>query len=286
VARAPELVETHMSWVYLTPRHAYKVKKPLQLAYVDNRTAPRRKASCEKELRLGARLAPGVYEQLRAVVRGGEIVDWLVVMRRLPADRMLPAMLAHGDATLDHADALADVLAEFYTHAPRTAETGDGYVARLRELVRLDGVELAVRGGPGLAARVLRAIDREAAALAARVGRVVDGHGDLRPEHVCLEPPLVIDPLELDDLRMIDAASELAYFALECERLDASWFGQRVFARYCHRTGDSIAPAVLAIYRAQHALARALIALRHMDDGPSDPARWRTRAADYLARAS
>ena len=149
-----------------------------------------------------------------------------------------------------------------------------------------DGVELAVRGGPGLAARVLRAIDREAAALAARVGRVVDGHGDLRPEHVCLEPPLVIDPLELDDLRMIDAASELAFFALECERLDASWFGQRVFARYCHRTGDSIAPAVLAIYRAQHALARALIALRHMDDGPSDPARWRTRAADYLARAS
>jgi aminoglycoside phosphotransferase family enzyme len=138
---------------------------------------------------------------------------------------------------------------------------------------------------------VLAGIEREAGTLAARIaaGRVVDAHGDLRPEHVCLEtPPVVIDPLEFDDdLRTLDAASELAFFALECERLGASWFADRVLARCADGTGDRVPAALIALYRAQHALTRALIALRHVDDAePSNQPRWRAKSADYLARAT
>jgi aminoglycoside phosphotransferase family enzyme len=277
-----ERVETHMSEVLLTARHAFKRKKPVQLAYVDYRTAALREASCAKELRLGKRLAAGVYENVVHVAS-----EPFIVMRRLPADRMLPAMLARGQATEDHAVALADRLVDFYAHAPRASWTGAAYVHHLRALVRADAAELVARGGPrGPAGHVLAAIERRSRDLASRARYVVDAHGDLRPEHVCLEtPPVVIDPLEIDDLRLLDPASELAFFSLECGRLGAAWFGERVLVRYSERSGDVPPAVVLEVYTAQHALARALIALRHIDDG-RDAQGWRARAADYLARAS
>jgi aminoglycoside phosphotransferase family enzyme len=299
-----DVIETHMSWVFLTERRAFKLKKPIHLPYVDYRTIERRRQSCEKELRLGRRLAPNVYEAVVPLVAtpsglaiggSGEIVDWILVMRRLDAERMLPQMLRRGAATAPHADAVGDVLAMFYVEASRAEWDGPEYRRRLREIVVSVSGELVERGAAratvdAIAARELAGIDREAAALDARVaqGRVVDAHGDLRPEHVCLEsPPVIIDPLEFDDdLRTLDAASELAFFALECERLGAGWFADRVWARYSERTGDRPPAAIVELYRGQHALTRALIALRHVEDAePALHPRWRAKAADYLSRA-
>jgi aminoglycoside phosphotransferase family enzyme len=299
-----EVIETHMSWVFLTELHAFKLKKPVHLPYVDYRTIERRRRSCDNELRLGRRLASNVYDAVVPLVAtaggfafggAGEIVDWLVVMRRLPRDRMLPEMLARGAATVIDADALGDLLGGFYREAPRASWDGAEYRRRLRELVVAVAGELVERGASrDTVGRIVRhqlaGIDREAGALDARVaeGRVVDAHGDLRPEHVCLEtPPVVIDPLEFDDdLRTLDAASELAFFALECERIDATWFADRVVARYAERSGDRVAASLVGLYRGQHALTRALIALRRLDDAePDGRPRWRRKADDYLARA-
>jgi len=298
-----ETIETHMSWVFLTEQRAFKLKKPIRLAYLDHSTVERRRHSCERELHLGRRLAATVYDAVvplvatphgLAVGGQGEVVDWLVAMRRLPTARMLPPMLEHNVATLADADAVGDVLAAFYREAPRTVWSGAEYRRRLRDLVVGTADELARRQAPraqldAVVTTLLAAIEREAYALEARVvdGRVVDAHGDLRPEHVCLEtPPVVIDPLEFDDeLRMLDAASELAFFALECERLRAPWFGGRVFARYLERARDRVPPALVALYRGQHALTRALIALRRLDDAsPADRTRWSSKALDYLSR--
>lgn len=300
-----EVIETHMSWVFLTARHAFKLKKLVHLPFVDYRTIERRRQSCDNELRLGRRLAADVYDAVVPLVAKpgglaiggvGDIVDWLVVMRRLPRDRMLPEMLAEGEATGAHADALGDLLARFYRAAPRASWNAVEYRRRMRELVISGGGELVERGASRRAVgRIveceLTAIERQASALDARIagGHVVDAHGDLRPEHVCLEtPPVVIDPLEFDDdLRTLDAASELAFFALECERLGASWFAERVLARYLERSGDRVPAPLLALYRGQHALTRALIALRHVDDAePSEQWRWHARAEDYIARAT
>lgn len=319
-----EIIETHMSWVFLTEQRAFKLKKPVHLPFVDFRTIERRRETCQNELRLGRRLAASVYEAVVPLVatpaglligtarelasdrstapggteRGGagEIVDWLVVMRRLPRDRMLPQMLARGEASGTHADALGELLARFYRSATRTSWDAVEYRVRLREQVVSVGGELVERGASrATVGRIvhdeLTSIEREAAALVARIagGHVIDAHGDLRPEHVCLEtPPVVIDPLEFDDgLRMLDAASELAFFALECERLGASWFAERVLARYVECSGDCVPPPLFALYRGQHALTRAVIALRHVDDvEPDEQPRWRSKADDYLARAT
>jgi aminoglycoside phosphotransferase family enzyme len=299
-----DVVETHMSWVFLTERHAFKLKKPVRLPFIDYRTIERRRQSCDNELRLGRRLGVNVYEaavplvakpQGLAIGGAGEIVDWLVVMRRLPRDRMLPQMLARGDATIADANAVGDLLASFYKSARRAHWDGADYRRRLRELVVAAAGELVELGASRDAVgRIVRnelaAIEHDASVLDARItdGRVIDAHGDLRPEHVCLEtPPVVIDPLEFDeDLRTLDAVSELAFFALECERLGATWFGERVFARYAERSGDRVSASLVALYRGQHALTRALIALRHVDDaGAADQPSWRAKADDYLARA-
>ena len=299
-----EVIETHMSWVFLTVRRVFKLKKPVRMPYVDYRSIERRQRYCEKELDLGRRLAASVYLEVVPLVAGasglslggdGEIVDWLVVMRRLDAEHMLPRMLARGAATVVHADAIADLLVAFYDRTRRAAWNAEQYRDRLRGLIVAVAGELVARGAAcDEVAQVARAqfsvIEHHAGALAARIDahRVVDCHGDLRPEHVCLEtPPVVIDPLEFDpDLRMMDVGSELAFLALECDRLGAAWFGERVLAHYVERSGDRVPPRLLAFYRTQHALTRALIALRHLDDVPvPERARWRTKAGDYLARA-
>jgi aminoglycoside phosphotransferase family enzyme len=299
-----ECIETHMAWVFLTERRAWKLKKPVRLPYLDHSTVERRRHSCLEEVRLGRRLAATVYLHVVPLVAAasglaidgdGEIVDWLVVMRRLPAERMLPRMLSRGAATFGDADAIGDLLAGFYRDAARAPWDGADYRHRLRKTIAASAGELIARGASrswieAIERAQFAVIEHEARALEARIagGRVVDAHGDLRPEHVCLEaPPVVIDPLEFDDeLRMLDAASELAFFALECERLGATWFGDRVIARYAVRSGDRVPAPVAALYRGQHALTRALIALRHIDDAPPDAQpRWRKKAGEYLAQA-
>lgn len=299
-----EVIETHMSWVFLTERRVFKLKKPVRMPFVDYRTIERRRRYCEEELDLGRRLAASVYLDVVPLVAGprglslggdGEIVDWLVVMRRLDAELMVPQMLARGAATFVHADAIAEVLVAFYDRTRRATWNAEQYRDRLRSLIFNVAGELVARGAPcdevGQVARAqLATIELHAGALAARIDarRVVDCHGDLRPEHVCLEmPPVAIDPLEFDpELRMMDVGSELSFLALECDRLGAAWFGERVIAHYIERSGDRVPARLIAFYRTQHALTRALIALRHLDDARApDQARWRTKAGDYLARA-
>src|SRR3990170_2390421 len=98
-----ERIETHMSWVFLTDRRAYKLKKPVRTSYLDHQTVEARRHACAEELRLNRRLAADVYLDLVPLtITGdvptlggtGEIVDWLVVMRRLPAERMLSNVIA------------------------------------------------------------------------------------------------------------------------------------------------------------------------------------------------
>nr|MBP8296428.1 hypothetical protein [Burkholderiales bacterium] len=118
-----------------------------------------------------------------------------------------------------------------------------------------------------------------------RAGRIVEGHGDLRPEHVCLRPLLaIIDCLEFSrELRILDAADELAYLALECERLGAAWAGGALFEAYTHVTGDAPDPALIHFHQSFRACLRAKIALWHLKEVRfrSSP-KWKQLALEYL----
>ncbi|MDX1631027.1 MAG: hypothetical protein R3234_04160 [Thermoanaerobaculia bacterium] len=299
--------ETHMAWVALTDHHAWKMKKPTRTRSLDFSTLEARREDCRQELRLNRRLAPDVYLDVVPLARNengdlrledeGTVVEWVVKMRRLAEDRMLDARIRRGETRREEVDRLAELLSGFYTGAEPEPVTPEAYRSKLRrsleechdELLRPVFAMERDRVVP-LIRKLLDFVQRKPELFDHRVlaGRVVEAHGDLRPEHVCLEdPPVVIDCLEFDrSLRILDAASDLSFLALECERLGSPWVGERIFEQYEERTGDRIPGSLLAFYRAQHCCLRAQVALWHLDDEEAeDREHWRTRAEEYLEAA-
>ena len=297
-----------MSWVFLTPRDAYKLKKPVRFPYLDFATLAARRHYCRAELRLNRRLAPAVYLGLRRLALGqdgrlrvdgtGRTVDWLVHMRRLPAARSLERKIKTGRVRPDEARAAADVLAAFFAArrpAPVRPAVYVGHFVREVKATRTDLLRPRYGAEPATVERtvdaLLKFLDRRSAILRRRVamGRIVEGHGDLRPEHVYLiDPPAVIDCLEFDRrLRILDPADELAYLAMECDRLGAPAVGRAILGHALARLGDRPPVSLVAFYKAYRALLRARIAAWHLDDqSVRSPAKWRRRTRTYLRLAA
>jgi aminoglycoside phosphotransferase family enzyme len=299
-------IETHMSWVFLTDRHAYKMKKPVRHAFLDFSTLALRRADCDEEIRLNRRLAPDVYLDVVALVvdedgalrvAAGEPVEWLVRMVRLPRERMLDVAMERGEASSDDLARVAAVLASFYRRCERVDLAPEAYAVRLRTEVErcrddLLATEADFDGGVvGVtAAKLLDFLDRRRGLLDERVRgrRVVEGHGDLRPEHVCLLPaPVVIDCLEFNrDLRIADAADELRHLEMECTRLGFEAIGRTLVGAISGALGDAVPAPLAAFYRAARAFTRARLAAWHNVDAPAaDPRKWIRRAHEYLVLA-
>lgn len=302
-----EALETHMSWVFLTDWHAWKLKKPMRREFLDFSTVDARRVNCEAEVRLNRRLAPEVYLAVvplavstdGALVLGGpgRPVDWLVQMRRLPRERMLDAAIASAAVSGADLAAVVRVLAAFYRRARVVPMSPYEYLRRLRSDIEACGHELAALPGAWsgtdastVAATLQRLVDEHEALLSSRVaeGRVLEGHGDLRPEHICLvEPPAVIDCLEFNEsFRVLDVADELAFLALECERLGAAEFGIGLFADCTAALEDRVPAVLLHFYAAGRALLRAKLAAWHLADVPAElHEKWSARAREYLGLA-
>jgi aminoglycoside phosphotransferase family enzyme len=301
-------IETHMSWVFLTETHAYKMKKPVLYPYLDFSTLSAREWNCREEFRLNQRLAPGVYLGVvplcldpSGVVRvegEGDAVEWLVKMRRLPADRMLNRLIEDHALAQEDVRRVAELLVEFYRESTPIAVNEAAYRERIAVSIARNQ-EVLARPEYGLTAALIesvhgtltRLVENQPALFDRRVreGRIVEGHGDLRPEHVCLVPqPIVFDRLEFNrDLRVIDPAEELSFLAMECERLGARFVGETLFAAYTEAAGDAPPQALLDFYMAHRACVRARLAALHTIDAPRATwPKWITAAAAYLQLAA
>jgi aminoglycoside phosphotransferase family enzyme len=144
-----------------------------------------------------------------------------------------------------------------------------------------------VRGAVHALERLDVALARHANLLATRAsqGRLVEGHGDLRMEHVCLlQPPVVIDCLEFNtELRQVDPFEEIAFLGLECSMAGAEWIARRLFSGCVEALADRPPPALMALYTAQRALLRARLAMSHLlDPVPRTPDKWPALAQRYL----
>jgi aminoglycoside phosphotransferase family enzyme len=298
-------VETHMSWVFLADSLAYKLKKPVCYDFLDFSTVEARRQDCEAELRLNRRLAADVYlavVPLRQAADGhlglrgkGRVVDWLVKMRRLPAERMLDNLIRQRKVSQDAICSLARKFAAFYASAVPEPIDAASYRQRLadqideslRELSRPE-FGLPVERVVGLADAQRVFLHEQAALLDARVAqrRIVEGHGDVRPEHVCLLPePVVIDCLEFKrDFRIIDPLDELGgYLALECERLGMPEVGTWLLTSYGIAGDDHWPAPLLHFYQSCRAALRARLAIWHLrDEGCPDPQKWMDVANEYL----
>jgi aminoglycoside phosphotransferase family enzyme len=300
-----ERIETHFSWVFLTGAHVFKLKKPVSNGGADFSPLAARRRNAEEEVRLNRRLAPAVYLGVvpltldpSGLALGGKgvVVDWLVKMVRLPDSRMLDRCIARHSWRTADIHVLGAGLAKFFTTARPVKLEPRAYLDRFRAECRSSRDAFCKTGGPALrqatgdVARRIEAFLDGSAMPARRIedDRIVEGHGDLRPEHICLGSSLrIIDCLEYRAaLRLLDPVDELSFLGMECGRLGAPGIGQILFYQYRRRSGDRPPAMLIDLYRAIGAMIRARIAILHLrEPAVGDPAKWPRRAAEYLAIA-
>jgi aminoglycoside phosphotransferase family enzyme/predicted kinase len=283
---------THASWVFLTEADAWKVKRPVDLGFLDFTTREARRRACEDEVRLNRRLAPGIYfgvEPVRATADGhalggsGPVVDWAVHMRRLPDDASAAALLDRGLLHPARLAALADKLAAFLDAARPTPELG------APEVLRRNVDENFAQVAPFVGDLVERATfddvrafqldaltsgqDRFAARVAA--GRIREGHGDLRLEHVYFLPPpdgvVAIDCIEFNErFRCGDAAGEAAFLAMELEAARRPDLAAGFLARFVEASDDFELYGVVDFYLSYRAWVRGKVAAFLAHDPAAD----------------
>ncbi len=302
-----ERKETHKSWVFLVGDEVYKLKKPVRNHLQDLTTLAAREANARNEVRLNRRLAPDVYLGVAVVTRSqtdgieingkGAIVDWLVHMRRVPEEYMLDQMIMAGHVPIEGVDAFIDLITSFYQRLPSAGLSPRDYIEHFEREQSENRRILTMARSPldlNEVAATLDAFDEEQSQLRellekrASEGKIIEGHGDLRPEHVCLnDPPVIIDCLEFNlGLRLIDPHDELGYLGLECGLLGAPWIGDRITTGYAQRTHDECPKQLLSFYAAYRAFLRARLCLAHLlDPGPQDENKWIKKAQNYLAVA-
>ena len=299
--------ETHMSQVFLAGDRVYKLKKPVSFPYLNFSTLVRREKACRAEVKLNRRLASDVYRGVTPLVLSeqgfgiggrGEIVDWLVVMKRLDDSQMLDNVIRERRLHRWQLDRLVEILLQFYRHAKPVFIAPAVHVAELlRGLAYNRRVLLDPRLGipPGSVRRVdaiqRRFVSERAGLLAERVRRryIVDGHGDLRPEHIYLGDPVrIIDCLEFNArLRMVDPFDEIAFLCLECGRLGAAWAGEYLRRRIAHTLHDGHCDELFIFYRCYRAMLRARLSIAHLlEANPRTPDKWAPLARSYLRLAA
>ena len=309
-ARRIELIETHISWVFLAGGRVVKVKRPVGFPFVDHTTLERRRQSCLDEVRLNRRLTDGVYLDVVPIVStaagyridgAGAPIEWATLMRRLPDAGMLDGLLKRGEAPTDFAARLAARLIPFHRDL---AAICDGHVqevvAMTTGIVTDNLVELEPNAGTllgkaqfALVATAMRHfIAGEAALMRARAASdwVREGHGDLIAEHICLEPDgavQIFDCVEFNrDLRCADVASDIAYLFMDLKRLGVPGVATSLLASY-RAAGVELPVRLLRLYGAHRALVRAKIACLELRGGETGAAVHRgIPAADYLDMAS
>ncbi len=202
---------------------------------------------------------------------GDRPIEWLVQMRRLPTDFTLDSLQRRGELRPQHIERLADTLVQFYRSLTPLSVTPREYVDRCQAHVRANQRELlAVKHhlSRGITERVhafqlqLLACEPQLFAERAIQGRIIDGHGDLRPEHICLNDSVTIfDCIEFSsDLRRIDVADEIAFLWAECDFLGASWAGDLLWQCYQDRSADRPPAVLLDFYKSYRACVRAKVA--------------------------
>ncbi|MBB3146815.1 aminoglycoside phosphotransferase family enzyme [Phyllobacterium trifolii] len=305
-AKHVEAHETHMSWVFLTDNWVYKLKKPVKYPFLDFSTLEKRQFYCQEEFRLNRRLASETYTAVVALRRKpsgrltlsneGQIIDWLMKMRRLPADHMLDARIRQGCVKRDDICRIGELLAAFYKRCSQAPVNGNAYLHHFKHEQAINR-SILQRSEFGLSDLVGNALDTVDEALIllrplvkSRISRgiIVEGHGDLRPEHICLtDPPQIIDCLEFNRaMRIIDPYDEVNYLGLECDMLGATWIRLLLYKVLERKLGDPPTAQLMALYGGFRALLRARLCIAHLLDSPlRHPEKWRPLALLYIAAA-
>ncbi|MEM7433621.1 MAG: AAA family ATPase [Myxococcota bacterium] len=297
-----ELIETHISWVFVGKTEVFKVKRPVNLGFLDFSTVEKRHSACLAEVQLNSRLAPDVYRSVVPVTRDahgahslsgeGSTVDWAVRMRRLREEDRADVRLEEGKLGIEDVRRLARHVADFHAHASSDAETRrHGEVDAIRRNVvenfeqTLDSIHhyLSPAQAEEVKAWQLAELDDVTRFSArTRADRIRDGHGDLRLEHVYFGRTgdiSIIDCIEFNErFRYADVCADVAFLSM-----DFAWHGhvdlaEHLLAHYAWESDDYDLYSVVNFYESYRAFVRGKISALLADDAEvSADARQRAR---------
>jgi uncharacterized protein len=297
------VAETHMSVLFFHDDRVLKIRRPVAYSFADFSNLERRRIDCEREVALNRRLAPDVYRGTATLAIDGRAVEYAVVMRRLPDDRNLAALVEQGEPLGAHVRRIASALATFHAGAARSARISASATAdALWQRWQATGEELGRFIGPVVnAARY-----RQLTTLARRYlegrrtlcdrriaeGAVCDGHGDLQAADIfCLDDgPRILDCLEFDDeLRYGDVLADVAFLAEDLERLGAPQAATDLVEEYRRRSGRDQPRSLLHFYIAARAHVRLLVDCLRQEQrlsvAASEPTRLLELAVEHLELA-
>jgi hypothetical protein len=305
---AIDVVETHISWVLLVGDHAYKIKKPVNLGFVDFSSPTRRAWFCAEELRLNRRLAANLYLAVvpihgpieAASFHGeGPVIEMALKMRRFPQAALLPAAIERGEVNPAAFDGLAERLAAFHARAT-VAEASEAWGAppavQTPAFANLDVLEQQ-RVEPDTVAALRRWTMAESHRLEPLIrrrkaeGRVRECHGDLHLGNMVFVDNRieVFDCLEFSpDLRWIDVISDLAFAVMDLQQRGLQRPADRLLGQWLERSGDYTGLELWSWYRVYRALVRAKVSVLRLRQGNlphQEEAELRASLAAYLGWA-
>lgn len=278
-----QVIETHISWVILTGPYAYKLKKPVNLGFLDFTTLEKRRFYCHEELRLNRRLAPELYEAVVTVTGDvdnphfdgdGPVIDYAVRMHQFPDGARLDQVSDRSGLTAGHIDQIADTLAAFHREAPRAGpESVFGSAAGIGERMLQNFEQIAAHcPDPAVQERLkplrewtrtMLAELRDDLELRRREGWIRECHGDLHLANMALidDRVAIFDCLEFaEDLRWIDPLSEAAFLYMDLEHRGHAALARRFLNQYLEAANDYQALNLFRPYLVYRAMVRAKVA--------------------------
>jgi len=288
--RPPEikLVQTQMSFIFLTGEYVYKVKKPVDLGYLDYTTLEKRRFFCHQELELNRRLCPDAYLDVVAITKDekgihiegkGKAIEYAVKMRQLPQHRMMDVLLVDNQVSLELVTQVAEKLADFHQKAEtnsRIAAFGKLDVIRQNIDENFSQTEKYIGMSiPRLKYNRIKKytedfIQHNSALFSKRVNekRIKDCHGDLHAAHICFTEDICIyDCIEFNDrFRYSDVASEIAFLAMDLDRYHHTDLSQHLVNTYVELSHDRELLDLLNFYKCYRAYVRGKVESFKLDD--------------------
>jgi uncharacterized protein len=276
-----QVVQTHISVVFIAGDLVYKIKKPLDLGFLDFTTLEKRRHFCEQEVRLNSRFSEGIYLGVVAIHQGpfginlkgeGTEIEAAVLMRRIPDDRLLIGMLRHDRVTPELLDRLADRLAYFHSHAvrgPQITSFGSTHVIlqnlkeNFEQTIPYIGRTIDAQTHNQVSTLAMEFLEKHQDLFRARMesGFIRDCHGDLHLEHVIiLDEIMLYDCIEFNDrFRYGDTAADLAFLLMDLDFRAYPAFANRIAHRYADSSGDSDVLRLLGFYKSYRAFVRGKV---------------------------
>jgi aminoglycoside phosphotransferase family enzyme/predicted kinase len=297
------VVETHISILCFVADRVYKLRKAVQFGFLDFRQNTTRQQDCEREVALNRRLAPDVYLGVAEVHLNGEVIDHMVVMRRLPSECRLAVIARRGDDLAEWLRQVAHAMASFHRSAQRspeisTAATGaalqENWDANFSDTEPFLGTILDAAVDERIRSLASHWVSGRHTLLEARIasGRICDGHGDLQAEDIfCLDDGVrILDCVEFSDrLRYGDVCADVAFLAMDLERLGRAGAGRQFLDDYQEFAEDQFPTSLVHHYVASRAYIRAKVACLRVaqghEDSRTEACQLHLLALDHLCQA-